>query len=90
MVEARKEAAMEIKASIVSATTIRDADALGSSLQRKFASASIWTDAMLAALQRGVTGGKWHIRSQALAKCHFADLGLFTMYEAHQLACQSR
>src|SRR6202047_1193724 len=51
---------MKIEASPVSETTIRDADALGSCVQRKFASASIWTDAMLAALQNGVKGGKWH------------------------------
>jgi RNA-directed DNA polymerase len=51
---------MKIEASPVSETTIRDADALGSCVQRKFASASIWTDAMLAALRNGVKGGKWH------------------------------
>jgi RNA-directed DNA polymerase len=51
---------MKIEASPVSETTRRDADALGSCVQRKFASASIWTDAMLAALQNGVKGGKWH------------------------------
>jgi hypothetical protein len=51
---------MKIEASPVSETTRRDADALGRCVQRKFASASIWTDAMLAALQNGVQGGKWH------------------------------
>jgi len=51
---------MKIEASPVSETTRRDADALGSCVQRKFASASIWTDAMLAALRNGVKGGKWH------------------------------
>ena len=56
----RKEAKMKIEASPVSETTRRDADALGSCVQRKFASASIWTDAMLAALRNGVKGGKWH------------------------------
>ena len=51
---------MKIEASPVSETTRRDAGALGSCVQRKFAPASIWTDAMLAALQNGVKGGKWH------------------------------
>jgi RNA-directed DNA polymerase len=51
---------MKIEASPVSETTRRDADALGSCVQRKFASAAIWTDAMLAALRNGVKGGKWH------------------------------
>ncbi|MGF6408570.1 reverse transcriptase domain-containing protein [Paraburkholderia tuberum] len=54
------DALVKIEASPVSETTRRDADALGSCVQRKFASASIWTDAMLAALQNGVKGGKWH------------------------------
>src|SRR6185437_10359923 len=49
---------MKIEASPVSETTRRNADALGSCVQRKFASASIWTDAMLAALQNRVKGGK--------------------------------
>lgn len=73
---------MEIKASIVSETTRRDAGALESCKQRKFAPAPIWTEAMLAALKYGVKGGK--------CNAFFADLGLFTMYEAHQLARQSR
>src|SRR5450631_4131390 len=51
---------MKVEASSVSATTRRDASAPGSSLQRKFAPAPLWTEAMLAALQRGVKGGKWH------------------------------
>jgi RNA-directed DNA polymerase len=33
---------------------------LESCVQRKFAPAPIWTEAMLAALQTGVKGGKWH------------------------------
>ena len=56
----RNEAKMKIEASPVSETTRRDAGALGSCVQRKFAPATIWTDAMLAALQNGVKGGKWH------------------------------
>ena len=51
---------MEIEASTVSATTKQDAGVLGSCVQRKFVPAPIWTEAMLAALQRGVKGGKWH------------------------------
>ena len=51
---------MEIEASPVSETTRRDASAPGSCVQRKFAPAPIWTEAMLAALQTGVKGGKWH------------------------------
>src|SRR5450631_2268442 len=51
---------MEIEASTVSETTKQDASALGSCGQRKFVPASLWTEAMLAALQRGVKGGKWY------------------------------
>ena len=50
----RKEAEMEIEASIVSETTRRDAGAPGRCEQRKFAPAPIWTEAMLAALKCGV------------------------------------
>ena len=50
---------MKIEASLVSETTKQDASVLGSCVQRKFAPAPIWTEAMLAALQRGVKGGKW-------------------------------
>jgi len=45
--------------------------------------------AMLAALQRGVKGGMAQ-QNKRWPNAYFADLGLFTMYEAHQLACQSR
>jgi len=51
---------MNIEASPVSETTIQDAGMLESCVQRKFAPAPIWTKAMLAALQIGVKGGKWH------------------------------
>lgn len=51
---------MKVEASPVSETTRRDAGALGSCVQRKFVPAPIWTEAMLAALQTGVKGGKWH------------------------------
>jgi hypothetical protein len=51
---------MKVEASSVSATTKRDASVLESCVQRKFTPAPLWTEAMLAALQRGVKGGKWH------------------------------
>jgi RNA-directed DNA polymerase len=50
---------MIIEASPVSKTTIQDASVLECCVQRKFAPAPIWTEAM-AALQTGVKGGKWH------------------------------
>jgi RNA-directed DNA polymerase len=78
---------MKVEASPVPETARRDASALGSCMQRKFVPAPIWTEAMLAALQTGVKGGKWH---KQWPNAFFADLGLFTMYEAHQLARQSR
>ena len=55
---------MEVKASSVSETTKQDAGVLGSCVQRKFAPAPIWTEAMLAALKKGVKGSKW-----PMAKC---------------------
>jgi RNA-directed DNA polymerase len=51
---------MKVEASSVSETTKRDASVLDSCVQRKFTPAPLWTKAMLAALQRGVNGGKWH------------------------------
>jgi len=51
---------MKVEASSVSKTTKRDASVLESCVQRKFTPAPLWTEAMLAALQRGVKGGKWH------------------------------
>ena len=51
---------MRVEASAVSQTTNQDAGAPGSCVQRKFVPAPIWTEAMLAALQTGVKGGKWH------------------------------
>ena len=76
---------MEVKASSVSETTKQDAGVLGSCVQRKFAPAPVWTEAMLAALKKGVKGSKWQ-----MANAFFANLGLFTMSEAHRLARQSR
>ena len=51
---------MTIEASPVSETTIQDASVPESCVQRKFAPAQIWMEAMLAALQIGVKGGKWY------------------------------
>jgi RNA-directed DNA polymerase len=51
---------MTIEASSVPGTAKRDASALGRCVQQKIAPASIWTDAMLAALKSGVKGSKWH------------------------------
>jgi RNA-directed DNA polymerase len=66
---------MKIEASPVSDTTRRDADALGSCVQRKFAPAAIWTDAMLAALQIGVKGGKWHSLIDKVYRLDTLELG---------------
>lgn len=51
--------------------------------------AAVWTVRMLAALVNGVKGGKW-FSFQHWTNAYFASLGLFTMYEAHAEASQSR
>ena len=66
---------MEVEASTVSETTRRDASVLGSCVQRKFAPAPIWTEAMLAALQRGVKGGKWHSLLDKVSRLETLELG---------------
>jgi RNA-directed DNA polymerase len=66
---------MEVEASTVSATTKQDAGALGCCVQRKFAPASVWTEAMLAALQRGVKGGKWHSLIDKVSRLETLKLG---------------
>jgi RNA-directed DNA polymerase len=66
---------MKVEASTVSETTRRDARALGSCEQRKFAPASIWTDAMLAALEMGVKGGKWHSLIDKVYRLETLELG---------------
>jgi len=66
---------MEIEASSVSETTKRDAGALGSCGQRKFAPGPIWTEAMLAALERGVKGGKWHSLIDKVSRLETLELG---------------
>ena len=66
---------MKIEASTVLETAKRDAGALGSCKQRKFVPASIWTEAMLAALQRGVRGGKWHSLIDKVYRLETLELG---------------
>src|SRR5450830_628961 len=66
---------MKVEASIVSETTKRDASVLGSCVQRKFAPAPIWTKAMLAALQTGVKGGKWHSLIDKVSRLETLSLG---------------
>ena len=65
---------------------------------------TVWTERMLAALVNGVPGGKWYSRQHRLhgrtgrskadhrrwPNAFFAAQGLFTITEAHALACQSR
>ena len=66
---------MKVEASPVSETTKRDASVLGSCVQRKFAPAPIWTEAMLAALQIGVKGGKWHSLIDKVSRLETLGLG---------------
>jgi RNA-directed DNA polymerase len=60
MAKDQKRVEMKVEASSVPETAKQDAGAPGSCVQRKFVPAPIWTKAMLAALERGVTGGRWH------------------------------
>lgn len=66
---------MEVEASTVSGTTKQGAGVLGSCEQQKFTPVSIWTDAMLAALQRGVKGGKWHSLIDKVSRLETLELG---------------
>ncbi len=66
---------MRVEASAVSETTRRDASASGSCGQRKFVPAPIWTEAMLAALQIGVKGGKWHSLIDKVSRLETLGLG---------------
>ena len=66
---------MTIKASIVSATTKQGAGVLGSCVQRKFVPSPIWTEAMLAALQTGVKGGKWFSLIDKVYRLETLELG---------------
>jgi RNA-directed DNA polymerase len=66
---------MTVEASIVSETTKQDAGVLGSCVQRKFVPAPIWTETMLAALQRGVKGGKWFSLIDKVYRLETLELG---------------
>ena len=66
---------MTIEASIVSATTKQDAGVPGSCVQRKFVPSPIWTEAMLAALQTGVKGGKWFSLIDKVYRLETLELG---------------
>ncbi len=66
---------MKVEASPVSETTKQDAGALGSCVQWKFVPAPIWTEAMLAALRRGVRGGKWHSLIDKVYRLETLELG---------------
>ena len=66
---------MEIEASSVSETTRRDASVPGRCVQRKFTPAPIWTSAMLAALQTGVKGGKWHSLIDKVSRLETLKMG---------------
>jgi RNA-directed DNA polymerase len=66
---------MTVEASTVSETTKQDAGVLGSCVQRKFVPAPIWTEAMLAALQIGVKGGKWHSLIDKVYRLETLELG---------------
>ena len=66
---------MTVEASTVSETTKQDAGVLGSCVQRKFVPAPIWSEAMLAALQRGVQGGKWYSLIDKVYRIETLELG---------------
>ena len=66
---------MTVEASIVSETTKQDAGVLGSCVPRKFVPAPIWTETMLAALQRGVKGGKWFSLIDKVYRLETLELG---------------
>ena len=74
------------EASAVSETAKREA-VRASSGGWDWVDTTVWTERMLAALVNGVAGGKWYSR---WPNAFFAGYGLFTMTEAHVLACQSR
>ena len=78
----------ESKAPAVSARTTQGAKTHGRDWT--WVEASVWKERMLAALENGVKGGKWYSLIKRWPKAFFADLGLFTMTEAHTLASRSR
>lgn len=75
MAEGWKGPEMKVEASPVPATARRDAGVPGSCEQRKFAPGPIWTEAMLAALQRGVKGGKWHSLIDKVLRLDTLEIG---------------
>ena len=73
----------EVPPVAVSARTIRT----GKTLDMQFwADPTVWTERLLAALQKGVKGGKGHHRWR---NAFFAKHGLYSLKAAHTLACQS-
>ena len=43
-------------------------------------SSAVWTERMLATLERGITGGKWHsLIHQRYPNAYWADLGLISL-----------
>lgn len=72
------------------------------SLIRDWAEPSVWTDKMLAALERGVKGGKWYslidkvwsIANLQLTNIRYPNIifdsyGFFSLARAHKELCQS-
>jgi hypothetical protein len=47
----------------------------------------VWTERMLTALEQGVRGGRWF--SFRWPNAFFADRGLYSLKQAHELASQS-
>jgi len=75
----------EIQPVAVPARTIRT----GKTLDLRFwVEPTVWTERMLAALQKGVKGGKWFSMNR-WPNAFFAKQGLYSLKAAHELACQS-
>lgn len=66
---------MTVEASLVSETTKQGAGMPGSCVQRKIVPAPIWTEAMLAALEKGVKGGKWYSLIDKVYRLETLELG---------------
>ena len=77
----------ESDASAVPKQAKQDAQAHGQ--EGSWVEACVWSERMLAALDNGVKGGQW-FSLKRWPNAYFAELGLFTMTEAHTLASQSR
>ena len=54
--------------------------------------ASVWTERMLATLERGIKGGKWYslIDHKLWPNAYFMSLGLFSLATARATESQSR